>query len=292
MFDYRLETFLCVCKHLNYTKASEELNITQPAVSQHIRSLEKSYQVKLFQYDKKRLSLTSEGQILFHAATTMKHDDIHLRETLLQVKTTQNEIVFGATFSVSEFILPKQIANYMRGHPHINLKLVVANTKQLIEQINHGEIDFAFIEGNFSKTEFDHLLYSKEKYIAVHGNEYIFKKEIHELEDLLDEKIILREKGSGTRDIINQFAQEKNIKVEDFHHFMEIGNINTIKYLVKQNLGISFLYETTVKEELANHELKKLTLQEFNITHDITFIWRKNSIFKDYYVSIFEAFKK
>lgn len=291
MFDYRLETFICVCKHLNYTKASEELNITQPAVSQHIHSLEDSYKVKLFTYDKKRLQLTQEGILLLNAATTMKHDDIHLREKLLQVQNYKNELTFGSTFSVCEYILPQHIANYLINNPDTNVKMVVANTKQLIERINLGEIDFALIEGNFSKSEFDSLLYSKENYIAVCGNDYKFKNDVTSFEDLIDEKIILREVGSGTRDIINKFAQEKNIEIDDFVNYIEIGNINTIKYLVKHNLGISFLYEATVKEELKNHELKKIDLNDFNIAHDITFIWRKNSIFKEHYIALYNELK-
>lgn len=291
MFDYRLETFICVCKHLNYTKASEELNITQPAVSQHIHSLEDSYKVKLFTYDKKRLQLTQEGILLLNAATTMKHDDIHLREKLLQVQNYKNELTFGSTFSVCEYILPQHIANYLINNPDTNVKMVVANTKQLIERINLGEIDFALIEGNFSKSEFDSLLYSKENYIAVCGNDYKFKNNVTSFEDLIDEKIILREVGSGTRDIINKFAQEKNIEIDDFVNYIEIGNINTIKYLVKHNLGISFLYEATVKEELKNHELKKIDLNDFNIAHDITFIWRKNSIFKEHYIALYNELR-
>lgn len=291
MFDYRLETFICVCKHLNYTKASEELNITQPAVSQHIHSLEENYKVKLFTYDKKRLQLTQEGALLLNAATTMKHDDIHLREKLLQVKNYKNELTFGSTFSVCEYILPQHINNYLMNNPDTNVKMVVANTKQLIERINLGEIDFALIEGNFSKSEFDSLLYSKENYIAVCGNDYKFKNNVTTFEDLIDEKIILREEGSGTRDIINKFAQEKNIEIDDFVNYIEIGNINTIKYLVKHNLGISFLYEATVIEELKNHELKKIDLKDFNITHDITFIWRKNSIFKEHYIALYNELR-
>lgn len=291
MFDYRLDTFICVCKHLNYTKASEELNITQPAVSQHIHTLEENYKVKLFTYDKKRLQLTQEGQLLLNAATTMKHDEIHLREKLLEVKNYKNELIFGSTFSVCEYILPPHISSYIKNNPDTNVKMVVANTKQLIERINHGEIDFALIEGNFAKSEFDSLLYSKENYIAVCGNHYKFKNAVTSFEDLIEEKIILREEGSGTRDIINKFAQEKNINIEDFANYIEIGNINAIKYLVKHNLGISFLYEATIKEELKHNKLKKLDLIDFNITHDITFIWRKNSIFKDHYIALYHELK-
>ena len=81
MLDFRIDTFLAVCRSMNFTRAAEELHITQPAVSQHIRYLEKSYGVKLFDYQGKRLSLTTAGEALFSAAVTMKHDDLFSEET-------------------------------------------------------------------------------------------------------------------------------------------------------------------------------------------------------------------
>lgn len=82
MLDFRIDTFLAVCRSMNFTRAAEELHITQPAVSQHIRYLEKSYGVKLFDYQGKRLSLTTAGEALFSAAVTMKHDDLFLKKQL------------------------------------------------------------------------------------------------------------------------------------------------------------------------------------------------------------------
>ena len=75
MLDFRMETFLAVCQCMNFTRASEQLNITQPAVSQHIRFLEKHYNTKLFRYEGKKLMLTGAGEILRNASLTMKHDE-------------------------------------------------------------------------------------------------------------------------------------------------------------------------------------------------------------------------
>lgn len=292
MLDYRLETFICVCKHLNYTKAAEELNITQPAVSQHIKFIEESYGIKLFTYAKKRFHLSEEGRLLLNAITTMKHDEIYLRERLLKLQNEENEIIFGCTLTASEYILPEQLCRYLKQHQNTNVKMIVANTKELLNKINVGEIDFAFVEGYFNKNEYDHFTYSKENYIAVCGNEYVFKQPIHSFEDLVNEKIIVREKGSGTRDILEKYAEEKNMNIKDFSSVAEVGNINTIKHMVMQNLGITFLYEVAIEQELKDKKLKKIELSDMNFTHDITFIYRKNSIFKQYYTDLFKQLKK
>lgn len=292
MLDYRLETFICVAKHLNYTKAAEELNITQPAVSQHIKYIEESYQVKLFHYHKKRLQISEEGNILLSAITTMKHDEIYLRERLITMHKQQKELTFGCTLTVGEYIIPEILATYLKKQKNINMKMVVANTQELLTKINNGDIDFALVEGYFNKNDFDSIIYSRENYIAVCGNQYTFSKPIKHFEDLIDETILLREQGSGTRDILERYAEEKNMKLSDFKNTIEIGSINTIKYMVKQNVGITFLYEAAVKEELKNQEMKIIPLSDMHFHHDITFIYRKNSIFKQYYTDLFHQFKK
>ena len=99
MLDFRIDTFLAVCRSMNFTRAAEELHITQPAVSQHIRYLEKSYGVKLFDYQGKRLSLTTAGEALFSAAVTMKHDDLFLKKQLPMLGRGQKNLVLGATLT-------------------------------------------------------------------------------------------------------------------------------------------------------------------------------------------------
>ena len=90
MQDFRMDTFLAVCKFMNFTKAADYLNLTQPAVSQHIRYLSQSYGVDLFFMEGKRLLLTEAGKILQQAALNMKHDEQHMRERMLQTRIGLN----------------------------------------------------------------------------------------------------------------------------------------------------------------------------------------------------------
>lgn len=110
MQDFRMETFLMVCRFLNYTNAAKALNITQPAVSQHIRFLEDHYKVKLFLYEGKKLRLTEAGAMLYNAATTMKHDEVILSE---QLKTSGRlKLIFGATLTIGDFVLPEKLIRF------------------------------------------------------------------------------------------------------------------------------------------------------------------------------------
>ena len=111
MLDFRMETFLVVCKAMNFTHAAEALHITQPAVSHHIHTLEEIYGVRLFEYRGKKLSLTRAGQELRQAAVTMKHDVQFLKERLNRLSDGENALAFGATLTIGEFVMPAPLVS-------------------------------------------------------------------------------------------------------------------------------------------------------------------------------------
>ena len=286
MQDFRMDTFLTVCKFMNYTKAAKALNITQPAVSQHIRVIEDYYHIKLFYYEGKKLHLTAEGAVLQNYSTTMKHDEIILSE---QLKADRRmKLIFGATLTIGDFVLPEKLAAYIIRNPENEVRMLVENTETLLEKIDAGELDFAIIEGYFRKSEYDYKIHSLQHYIAVCGGDYSFRQQPNVLSDLFDERIILREPGSGTREILERHMEERNCSIRDFRRFMEIGSISAIKSLVSAGCGITFLYEAAVKRELASGLLRHIPLVDLEIYNNFTMVWRKNSIFDDRYMGIFD----
>lgn len=290
MLDFRIDTFLTVCEYMNFTKAAEVLCITQPAVSQHIKYLEKCYDTKLFEYEGKKIKLTKSGKMLYETVATMKHDEQYLKEKITEEKLGIKNLRFGATLTIGEFILPPKLNNYLNKNNNVHITMIVENTEELLYKLEHGEIDFALVEGYFVKNEYDFMVYSREKYICVSGKDYMLKKKPHVLEDLLEETLIIREKGSGTRDIFEKNLERQNLTLNDFNKVIEIGNVNAIKYLVKNNIGITSLYEVAVKEELENGTLRKIEIEDLQKTHDFYFIWRKNSTFKSLYQKIIKDF--
>ncbi|WP_244834063.1 LysR family transcriptional regulator [Clostridium sp. BJN0001] len=286
MLDFRIYTFLNVCKYMNFTKAANKLCITQPAVSQHIKYLEKEYNTKFFEYEGKKISLTKEGSIFYEAALTMSHDDKFLKEKINQRNKNIRSLKFGATLTIGEFILPNKLHNYLKVNDISDVTMIVENTSTLLHKLKHGEIDFALIEGYFVKNEYDYIIYSKENYICVSGPEYKFKKSAKKLEDLLSETLITREKGSGTRDILERNLERHNLTINDFNKKYQVGNINAIKSLVKNNMGITFLYEVAVEEELKKGLLKKIEIDDLQKNHNFYFIWRKGSIFSNLYKTL------
>jgi DNA-binding transcriptional LysR family regulator len=291
MLDFRIDTFLTVCKFMNYTKAAEALHITQPAVSQHIHALEEEYGVKLFSYKGKRLALTEAGQILQDTAVTMKHDDLLLKEMMEQMTSGSVKLIFGATRTVGQFAMADPLIGYLKQHPKATVKMTVANTQKLLKMLDNGDIDFAIVEGFFPKSEYDFLVFSKENFTAVCSPDYSFQKPIHKIEDLLQERLLVREKGSGTRNIFETYLKSHDLALKDFPYQTEVNNIDVLKTLAKAGCGITFLYETAVKKELAAGTLSRIPLEDFSIKHNFTFLWQKSSAFSEHYRNIFREFK-
>ena len=293
MLDFRVESFLAVCRHMSYTKAAQELNLTQPAVSQHIRFLEEQYHTRFFTCSGKKVHLTEAGKVFQNAALTMKHDTIHLHSLLGGLEGKGRQMVFGATLTIAEYVLQDALLRYLKERPEDSLRMVVGNTHELLAQLDEGEIDFALVEGYFERGAYDYLVYSTQPYIGVcaAGRKNGVKCGSGQtccMEELLSEKLIVREPGSGTREILEKYLSGKNLSVRDFASCSEIGNINVIKRLVEQDCGITFLYEAAVQKELSEGTLCRLQISDFEIQHDFTFVWRKDSIFKEEYYRYFK----
>ncbi len=287
MLDYRIYTFLAVCRNMSFTKAAEELNITQPAVSQHIKYLEDMYNTSFFNFNGKKMSITNEGKVLLNAAKTMLHDSLHLKEILSSVKGEKKKLSFGATLTVGEYIVPYHMNKIIEKFGAEDIKIKITNTNELLEDINSGNVDFALVEGYFEKSEFDYLTYSVEPYIAVSG----IKLPEQSIEELLNYRIIVREEGSGTRAILENILSAHNLKIDDFAEKLEINNIGAIKTLVEKGIGISFIYKRAVEKELQNNSVFEVKIKNFSVNYNFTFVWRKNSIYTDYYRGVFELLK-
>ena len=142
----------------------------------------------------------------------------------------------------------------------------------------------------FPKDQYDYITWSKEKLLPVCKSHHpLLSKLDITFYDLFALPLILREKGSGTRDTLEHFLACANISVQDFASVIEIGGVEAIKTLVSQGAGISFLYESAIKTELQNKTLTAIPLRNHHFQNDFSFIWRKNSLYANEYEHFFNA---
>lgn len=292
MLDFRVDTFIELCRTRNYTKTAENLHMTQPAVSQHIKYLEEFYGCKFFNYNKKVLTITEQGEVLYKYLLTMSSDANKIREEIKNIDISKKNLHFGATFTIGEFIIPKIISEISSKYPEINISFIIRDTSELLEELKKGNIDFAFIEGFFEKTEYENYLFSKERFVGICAANNPIATEITKFDDIVKERIILRENGSGTRDIFEKILYDNNLSLNDFNKKYEIENINIIKELVKENKGISFIYERAVEKEILMRKLAVINLENFYEEREFNFVFLKNSIHKEEYKKWYEFMKK
>ena len=291
MLDFRTETFLTVCQTMNFTAAARQLNITQPAVSQHIHFLEEQYHTSLFIYQNKQLFLTRSGEILRRHLLTMKNDEKAVMEELKNNITGIEPLSIGVTMTIGEYAIVDKLAGFLIQHPEINIHLHYGNTLQLLKLLNSGQISMAIVEGNYPKEYYSHKKYSTEDYIAVCAASHHFMTDHpYTMNDLVHERLLVREEGSGTRNILEQSLMTHGLHISDFIHYIEIENMHTIIGLLKRDCGISFLYKIAVEKELHSGILKEIPLDDFKMQHDFDIIWEKHSVYSDKYLSICEEF--
>ncbi|CEK38606.1 MAG: LysR family transcriptional regulator [Paraclostridium sordellii] len=288
MIDFRLKTFIDLCETKSYTKTAKRLCITQPAVSQHIKYIESKYNIKLFDYIGKNLTLTKLGQDFLNNILKLKTMSLSIENNLKNSKCISKSLSFGATRSIGEFVMPNIIKNYLKDCPNANLSMVVDNTKTLLDMLKKGVLEFCFIEGHFNKADYETHLFSYEDFIFIASpKNHLAKKSNLSIEDLFGENLILREQGSGSRDIFELWLYEQNYSNKNFNSLLQVGNINLIKDLVKNNFGISIIYKVAVMDELEKNELIMLDINSMKLSHEFNFIYLKDSIFASEYVDFF-----
>ncbi|MDU6064414.1 MAG: LysR family transcriptional regulator, partial [Anaerococcus sp.] len=136
MLDFRIESFLEVCKYMNFTRAAESLNITQPAISTHIKYLETYYNCKLFYRSKRNLCLTYEGKILKSALLSMSNDQDKLKMILTEKKTKSEKISLGFTRSVGEYLILDKLIALIKEKPSCDFHIYYENTDEILSDID------------------------------------------------------------------------------------------------------------------------------------------------------------
>lgn len=292
MLDHRHETFLELCKVLSYTKAAQVLHLTQPAVSQQIKALEAYYGHSLFEYKNKKLSLTDQGQQL-HKFTSAISTDIKFMTQLLHRKDVESSSLnFGTTLSIGEFVMPPILEKLIYTKPNTQINMIVENTQHLLQKLEEGIIQFAFIEGIFNKTGYHTKLFSLEKFTAVCSPGSMLANKTVGFDDILSNRLILREKGSGTREILELQLQKQNLAIDSFSAITEIGSIALIKRLVENGYGISFMYEVAANKEIAEGKLCRVNVTGIKDLREFNFVFIKDSYHTDEFLYWFELLKE
>ena len=267
MFDDRIYTFLTLYQEMNYHRTAEKRNMTQPGVTQHIQYLEKLYGVRFFRYEGRKLFKTPEARFLKRHLDSMMAEEAAMREAFKKEKGIHLRI--GATKTIGEFVLPPIIDGFIKDPTH-TLDFSIDNTRELLKLLEDGELDFAVVEGVFDKSRYDYRLYKKEPFTGICSKNHPFAGKEVELQDIFGETLLLRERGSGTRRLLEQAISARGFSLQNFKRTISLGNFSVLMDLLIRENAITFAYETIARqrENLSTFSVRDLSIQgEFNFIY-------------------------
>jgi DNA-binding transcriptional LysR family regulator len=274
MFDFRLQVFQTVAKRLNFTKAAAELYITQPAVSKHIQELEHQFKVKLFDRNGSRIKLTNAGEILLQHTEQLfaiyRNVEFEMNNLTLQ---HSGRLRIGASTTVAQYVLPPVLAAFHKKFPEVQISLVTNNTEQTEHALNNNEIDLGIIEGRSKNTSIKYTEFIKDEIVLVTADKNpLVKKEVIQPKDLKYIRLLLREAGSGTLEVIAHDLKKAGINMRDLNVEMELSSTESIKSYLAHSHAMSFLSIHSILSELHKNEFRIIDIKGLNIERYFYFI--------------------
>ena len=251
--DFRhLETFCRVADLKSFSKAADDLFLTQPTVSGHILSLEHSLSLRLFDRTGREVRLTKAGEVFLRYASKILSSRKDLLNALSEYSQgIRGELSMGASTTPGEYLLPKLMGHFKKEHPHFTLSLKIADTKEVAQLVLEGDVEYGMIGGKLNHNFLHYEKYEEDEIIVVAPSGHpLTKKKKADLTDLLKEPWIIREEGSGTQMAVEKGLRKKGKSLKQFNVVMEMGSTSAVKEGVKAGLGLAFISKRAVEEEL------------------------------------------
>ena len=274
MENYRLKVFRTVAKNLSFTKAAGELFISQPAITKHIQAIENEYGLRLFNRKGSRIYLTSAGKVLFEYSNKLYNLQKEFENELNIYKEKKTgSLRLGASTTIAQYVIPPILSKFYKKFPHFQLVLQSGNSNQIADSLLNGEIDLGIVEGKVKNRDIKYIKFINDELVAVVNskNKILSKNEIT-LNELIKLPLVLRERGSGTLEVLEYALKSRKIKLSSLNMRLYLGSTEAIKYYISSDDCLSFISIRALRRELDNNELKIIKVKNFNISRTFNFI--------------------
>lgn len=281
MEDHKLKVFCTVAETRSFSKTSEIIHLTQPAVSLQIQSLEEVYETKLFDRSSSSINFTPAGEILYRYAKDILALYAEAEKEIGKITgLIKGSITIGASTTIGNYVIPSVIADFKKNHLKIKINVLIGNTRRVVDMLNSGVIDLGLVEGETSrhklKTE---PIISDELCFIVPSFHPWSRKKIISILDVTKEPFIIREEGSGTRQMIEKYLTSHGINISDMRIALVLGSTESIKEAVENGIGISIISKWAARKEAKYGSLKMVTPREDKIIRNFSLIMQKNAVF-------------
>jgi len=255
--SFRLTVFRTVAKHLSFSRAAEELLLTQPAVTQQIKALEQEFGVPLFQRAGGRISLTQAGTALLPFAEDIRSLSQQAFAAVSKaVGQTAGELSVGASQTIAQYLLPTFLAAFLQRNPQVRVTARSGNTDQMLAALVSGDVQVALLEGPEQRTDVHIEPFMEDHMVLVVPSSHDWAGQKVTLDELRSQPLLTREFGSGSRRIVEQALIEAGLKTKDLSIRMALDTTEGLLNAVEAGLGVTFVSRWAVRNQLALGTLK------------------------------------
>ena len=285
----QLQIFLKIVQTKSVTKASEELHLTQPAVSIQLKNFQDQFEIPLTEVIGRRIYITDFGKEIAEAAENIINQVYAINYKTLAYKGQMTGKLKISVVSTGKYVMPFFLADFMKGHAGIELLMDVTNKSKVIESLENNEVDFALVSILPTKLNVERLDLLQNKLYLVGNTETKFEKEVDTKTIFKDLPLIFREKGSGTRQTMESFIERNQISVLKK---MELTSNEAVKQALLAGLGYSIMPLIGIRNELRNNDLQIIPIDGLPIKTTWSLIWLKGKKHPPVSVSFLEYLKK
>ena len=287
MMDSKLDTLITLLEEKNYTNTAKKLFITQPAVTHHIKAIEKEYDITLFS-NPKTFELTKQGQILLEYAKASKLSYKLLLNTLAKQASLTASI--GITPMAVQCARQRVIQNLNVGKVSFNLYCYDYET--ILRMLSSGELDFAIIDNTFDSSKYESKFLFAERIILVANPDGKYKGNGKlTREQLASATIILPNEESGLYNQVKTTMKLKNIRIKN-NFMLTANNLDLTRALISQNDAVAFVYENSVDNLIEEGKLKKIDIVNFAPTQNFYLLYNRLLSFDDRFLQFLELLKE
>lgn len=274
----KLETFLTVARERSFSKASAKLGISQPAVTQQIKFIEKYLGCRVIERKKNGIKLTSEGEELYKVATRIEKEIIASEQDILKIIDKKITFKLGASYTIGTYVIPGQCLNSMSEAINNDVKLDIDHSDAIIAKLKDRKLDVGLIESPVMDND---LIYREwiEDELMIVSNVPISKS--LKTEELYDFNWICRNEGSHTRRVVSEVFEELGVSCKSFNVLSEVSNTTTILQTLKKSDRdpekpvVSILSRHAVADEVAKGELFEARLRGYTMTRKFYIVYSK-----------------
>lgn len=293
MIDTKLYTLLAVVEFNSFTRAAENLSLTQPAVTQHIKRLEKELNIKIFNRIGNDIKPTNEGNILIQYARRNIALYQRMEQSILDEQRHIQRLTVGITHTAESNAVAEVLGKYSSKNPGTSITIISDSISNLYDMLKNFEIDLAVVEGKIQDNSINSLLLDTDSLVLVVSNNHpLSKKSMVTINELKKEPLILRRPSSGTRNLFTAHLESNNMSLYDFNVVLEVDNIATIKDLIRRDIGVSILSRSVCLDELKKGKISVLPIENLSMIREINILYHKDFNHVDILQSIMKEYNK